>query len=158
MQLLLGRFSLVLAGWEVALNLHLCGCPITSTVAFCHDPCVFDIPVSPQLAIFINPVVVNKFACLNVPNSPGVSASEPYSSLLPSVLPAHGQTMLYVCPSVRGCPRLLGFMYPACYCCDLCVGQTVVFLGLMPSTSAVVFRTQTQIVWISSCPGSGQSA
>lgn len=79
----------------------------------CHGPCMVNTPVSPQLVIFINPLVVNTFACRDVPNSPGVRVSEPYFCSLPSVLPALGQTMLYVHPSVGGCPCLLGFMNPA---------------------------------------------
>lgn len=98
------------------LNLHLCEYPTAcgvSTVAFYHDPCMVNIPVSPQLLIFINPLVVNKFACRDVPNSPGVSASDPYSCLFPNVLPARGQTTLDAHLSVCGCPCLLGFMNPA---------------------------------------------
>lgn len=93
-----------------------------STVAFCYGPCMLNIPVSPQLVICINPLVVSRFACRAVPNS----WSDCIRALLLFVAkcPPSTWTDYAICPSV--CPWMsLPFgLHEACYSCDLRVGQT----------------------------------
>lgn len=111
-----------------------------------------------------NPLLVSRFACRGVPHRlawPAVHRIFLCSRSLPSSFPAHGWTMLYVCPSVHGCLGLFGLCQqlnnlPSH---DLHVERTVLFLGLMPGATAGggSAELKTQIAWVSECHSSRYS-
>lgn len=158
-ELLLAEDNLVLAGWgggPVILSLRTsrglqCG-PLPLPVV--------GIPVS-LFSGTHNPLLVSRFACRGVPHRVACCASDLCSRSLPSSFPAHGWTMLYVCPSVHGCLGLFGLCQqlnnlPSH---DLHVERTVLFLGLMPGATAGggSAELKTEIAWVSECHSSRYS-